>query len=498
MSNRKNSTNYSPSTFARKKREGKLPWTKLFSESVHVLMSPHVSDRARSLWLLIQPILGEHDGYLLDLNGGPHTADSLARCLYGRGHVDTDLAKLIQYGALSDNNRIIFCPMMVKDTGRVLKGTSGNIVGVAKCNDDLVTVSRGNEVFNSERVEESRVDEKDIYSNSPTVTKTNYPNNRTASAFTGGAVLLSGLTEEDLEGVQAEFPAFDFPAVYQKFVAYHTNKRTQQATKEMLAGWFKREKPQDGPQNGPQKPQEKPKQSSKVKTSPGSQSASTVTQERQEAESYVPVEGRLAAANLDDLDLERSNYFEKIDWRIGNLHADMDKIRLLFWMTKRTPKEAAAYFVEVMGKGVSCGEKYLIFDEDQDGNFEGVLSHRERKRRDPKLNWGREFKLKELQEKGVDDSVWIDEINNQHTELFRHVQKNWPELEIGPELAGWIHATFDLPVIRVDPEIYAGSIKLKNNDQAWRIMYKIAEDPGQETERQEAEESSLETENASG
>jgi hypothetical protein len=101
VSNRKSSANYSASTFARKRREGKLPWTKLFSESVQTLMNPHISDRARALWLLMQPILGEHDGYLMDLNGQPHTPDSLARSLHGRGHVETDLRKLIQYGALS-------------------------------------------------------------------------------------------------------------------------------------------------------------------------------------------------------------------------------------------------------------------------------------------------------------------------------------------------------------------------------------------------------------
>jgi hypothetical protein len=46
--------------------------------------------------------------------------------------------------------------MMVKDTGKVLEGTSGYSMGVAKCNDDLVTVSRGDAGFNSDRVEERR------------------------------------------------------------------------------------------------------------------------------------------------------------------------------------------------------------------------------------------------------------------------------------------------------------------------------------------------------
>ena len=33
-------TELTASTFQRKKREGKLPWTKLFNESVQVLMNP--------------------------------------------------------------------------------------------------------------------------------------------------------------------------------------------------------------------------------------------------------------------------------------------------------------------------------------------------------------------------------------------------------------------------------------------------------------------------
>jgi hypothetical protein len=176
---------------------------------------------------------------------------------------------------------------------------------------------------------------------------------------------LSGLTEEDLESVQAEFPAFDFPAVYQKFVAYHTKKGTQQATKEMLVGWFKREKPQKDSRT-----------SGKVKTAAGAKNASTGTRERKKAESYIPVEGRLAAANLGDIEdseLGDLSYLTKVDWRIGNRKADEDKMYLLLTMTKRTRKEAGAYFVEVMGKGVSCGETYLIFDEDRDGNLEGVL-----------------------------------------------------------------------------------------------------------------------------
>ena len=93
-------TELTASTFQRKKREGKLPWTKLFNESVQVLMNPKVSDRARSLWLLTQPILGENDGYLLDSNKRPHTPSSLSRCLFGREHIESDLKRLIQYGAL--------------------------------------------------------------------------------------------------------------------------------------------------------------------------------------------------------------------------------------------------------------------------------------------------------------------------------------------------------------------------------------------------------------
>jgi hypothetical protein len=145
----------SPSTFARKKREGKLPWTKLFADSIQTLMSHKISDRARSLWLITQPILGEHDGYLLDLHSQPHTPQSLSLCLHGRdsSQIDNDLKKLIQYGALSKENGTVFCPIMVKDKGAYIDVATHITPCVAKCNDHLVTTSGESSEILSDRVE---------------------------------------------------------------------------------------------------------------------------------------------------------------------------------------------------------------------------------------------------------------------------------------------------------------------------------------------------------
>jgi hypothetical protein len=215
----------SPSTFARKKREGKLTWTELFADSVQTLMSHKISDRARSLWLLCQPILGQHDGYLLDLYSQPHTPQSLSLCLHGRdsSQIDNDLKKLIQYGALSEENGTVFCPIMVKDKGAYIDVATRVTACVAKCNDHIVTLLRENSEIYSDTVEYSR--------ESKCVDTTPLTNDTTGGATplqtkkgpgARGARSFFGLTGTDIEAVAEKYPDRDADRTWDKFVNYHT------------------------------------------------------------------------------------------------------------------------------------------------------------------------------------------------------------------------------------------------------------------------------------
>jgi len=231
-------TELSTSTFQRKKREGKLPWTKLFSESVQAFASPNISDRLRALYFLIQPILGEHDGYLLDFDNRPHTPSSLSRRLFGRGHIETDLRKLVRYGILDEQNGVIFCPFMVRD-----KGKNSNI---AKCHDDLVTIPLGESRKSSDPVEYSRVvvGVPPSGEHSPTTTTSTKTGPEKKETGAWCAVPFSGLTETDLDQVRNKYP-FNFDIIYDKFCKYHTKATTSKVDVKMLWGWFKREKLDD-------------------------------------------------------------------------------------------------------------------------------------------------------------------------------------------------------------------------------------------------------------
>jgi hypothetical protein len=382
----------------------------------------------------------------------------------------------------------------------VLEGTSGNKVGVAKCHDDLVTVSRGESDFNSDRVQYSRGEESLSTTGrerlDSTSTGTEIPENSTDPRLHGGSAPFPGLTEKDLDSVCAEFPALDFPAVYSKFVDYHTKKGTEQATKAMLAGWFKREKPQKTAD-----------QSRKVKTADSAENASTGSQERGNKSSVGRVKARLTADNLDELDLDDFDYLGMVDWRIGNLKPDWKKICSLYNMTSRSREEAKAYFVEMMGDSVDAdqffddgGEWYLIFVSDaEEGMLQGAAVAYARQQHERKLkaldseihnldariqyDWeraerdrDREFKLKALQEKGVDDQLWFTELDNSKTDLAKHVDKNWPKTSDLSVLAKWVLDTFELPATKIDPQAFSyGSIKPKHSDQAWSIMYHLVD-----------------------
>ncbi len=230
------------STAIGKYKENKYPWTRLFSGNIQTLSGPHISDRVRSLYLLLQPILHEGDGFLLDRFGKAHTTESLSECLYNRKHVKTDLEKLVRLGVLMEQDGVLFCLMTLAAKRQNQGGTLGVLVNNAKYNDFQVTASLEKAENNRERVDKSRL------SQSATADLTKYcPSESQTETETDKNRLLPspifGLTETDLEEVRDKFPNLDFDTVYQKFVGYHKNKGTEKVTKAQFLGWFKREKP---------------------------------------------------------------------------------------------------------------------------------------------------------------------------------------------------------------------------------------------------------------
>ena len=119
MNPKRSAGDLSASTFNNYKRNGKLPWTALFAGSVEALRNPKLSDRARTLWLFMQPIFGKHDGYLLDDSRDPMSVPTLANRLWRPAdQVGQDIDKLVKFEILRRrDDGTIFDPFMVNDKG---------------------------------------------------------------------------------------------------------------------------------------------------------------------------------------------------------------------------------------------------------------------------------------------------------------------------------------------------------------------------------------------
>ena len=116
MNPRKSAADLSPSTFNDRKRNGKLPWTALFADSVQACLNPKLSDRSKVVWLLMQPMLGAGSGYLLD-DGEPMSVAALATKIWREPkQVSTDIDNLVKFDLLRiDDEGAVFDPVMANN-----------------------------------------------------------------------------------------------------------------------------------------------------------------------------------------------------------------------------------------------------------------------------------------------------------------------------------------------------------------------------------------------
>jgi hypothetical protein len=116
MNLRKSAGDLSSSTFNNYKRNGKLPWSALFADSVQACLNPKLSDRAVRVWILTQPILRMSDGYLMD-GDEPMTVSGLAHKIWQEPKkLESDIEKLVKFDLLRRrDDGTIFDPVMVND-----------------------------------------------------------------------------------------------------------------------------------------------------------------------------------------------------------------------------------------------------------------------------------------------------------------------------------------------------------------------------------------------
>jgi hypothetical protein len=106
-----------PSTFARQRAHGLLPWSRLYAETVQTLFHVRTSDKAKLAWIRLQPILNrsEEEGYLIE-DGAPMTMRSLARQICKtEAALEREIQELIEVRLLKKDGDTIYDPIMVLD-----------------------------------------------------------------------------------------------------------------------------------------------------------------------------------------------------------------------------------------------------------------------------------------------------------------------------------------------------------------------------------------------
>jgi hypothetical protein len=115
---KKNIIDLAPATFSDKRKNGLLPWTKLYAESVQNFKNPAIPDRAKVVWVLLQPLLkrSEEPGFLVE-EGKPMSIQSLAMELWrDEQQLTDDIETLLRCRWLKRDERgVILDPIMVLD-----------------------------------------------------------------------------------------------------------------------------------------------------------------------------------------------------------------------------------------------------------------------------------------------------------------------------------------------------------------------------------------------
>jgi hypothetical protein len=267
MNHRKGIADLSATSFRRNRAAGKLPWSKLYSETVIAVNTPRLTNSAKLSFFLLQPTLNKGSGYLTE-----ELRLVAASLGLEEEKLSKDIDRLIKVDVLRRrDDGIIFDPAMVTDAqirmgekvekGEVLENFPkySEISEQHSSNDD---VSLGSFAANAHsRVEESRVEESKSWGPqspptfySPTSTTETSTSTENCQKNGNGCGLqppvpFSGLTETDLLKVRKKYPA-SFEQVYGKFVEYHADKRSASVDPLMLWGWFKRERSTGAPTPG--------------------------------------------------------------------------------------------------------------------------------------------------------------------------------------------------------------------------------------------------------
>jgi hypothetical protein len=245
---KKHPTELAPSTFARQRKSGQLPWSKLFAESVQELKNPALSDKAKVTWILLQPILNrsERPGYLVE-GGKPISFQSLAQQLW---RTESDLTQgvkeLLECGMLKKDRRTFYDPMMVID-----KAASESNVSKSELspNGDGSLEEISSQVSPS-RVEKSREDDIRVFSAttdrgnisaSPSGGVNDSARDKTATNAVPDEIS-GAISSEQLNELRVKYPTKNVVGTITKCVRYYANKELGVPPLSKFEEWIERER----------------------------------------------------------------------------------------------------------------------------------------------------------------------------------------------------------------------------------------------------------------
>jgi hypothetical protein len=240
-----------PATFADKRKNGLLPWSKLYRESVDKMKNPGIPADAKVTWILLQPILkrSEAPGYLIE-DGKPMSVADLAIDLWkDEESLTNDIEVLIKFRWLRRDERgVVLDPVMMLDQPATafLRG-GGNVDSQALTetshqngSDDHSTAEKSNSKKKKKtNVRESFSSSSSIDSNSDNMTglTDSHASPRLEVASSGSPQL-----DQWIKELTTEFQNLNVAEVAKKWLD-HCRKNNQPLTRERLVGWLQREKP---------------------------------------------------------------------------------------------------------------------------------------------------------------------------------------------------------------------------------------------------------------
>jgi len=243
---KKKTVDLAPATFADKRKNGLLPWSKLYAESVQNFKNPAIPDRVKVTWILLQPILkrSEEIGCLVE-NGQPMSIGDVAMEIWrDEKELLDDIEALIRFRWLRRDERgVTLDPVMVLDYAatQFLRGNDAadsqvlTETSLQNGSDDHSTVEKSN----SKKKKKTNVRESFSSSSTETGLTDSHASPRPEGASSGSSKLL----EQWIKELTADFQNLNVAEVAKKWFD-HCRKNNQPVTRERLVGWLKRERPE--------------------------------------------------------------------------------------------------------------------------------------------------------------------------------------------------------------------------------------------------------------